>query len=153
DARIELPPAFQEVRPTAPSNVRIGEEVLVVGKLGYGEMKGDVTLRGTLGGAPYARTWPLRWGEGVRHNPRVPRLWAEARIDELSGSTEKVAIDEVVALSKRYHVMSRYASLLVLENDQMFAELGVKRTTRIADDQSDHAFGAFAEAERSRPNS
>jgi len=52
-----------------------------------------------------------------------------------------------VAICKRFHVMSRHTALLVLENERMFAEFGVQRTTRKADDQSDQSFAAEPNAE------
>jgi Ca-activated chloride channel family protein len=51
-----------------------------------------------------------------------------ARIADLESSSDTNAVKQVIDLSKRFHVMSRYTSLLVLENGQMFAEFGIKRT-------------------------
>ena len=65
-----------------------------------------------------------RASEPARPAALVPRAHHRSR-----KSTDSATSKQVVDLSKRYHVMSRYTSLLVLENDQMFADFGIKRTT------------------------
>jgi Ca-activated chloride channel family protein len=88
-----------------------------------------VRLRGEVAGESYALTRPVRWtAEASRQNPLVPRLWSLAKISDLESATDAATVRQVVDMSKRYHVMSRYTSLLVLENDQMFAEYGIKRS-------------------------
>ena len=86
----------------------------------------------------------LRWGTihattrrpMDRRSERAESAWCRgsgrsARIARARGSRPIAARSkQVIDLSKRYHVMSRYTSLLVLENDQMFAEFGIKRTQR-----------------------
>ncbi len=144
--RLELPDGLYDVRPAVLPNLRLGQEIVLAAKLDPSRALGPITLAGELGGKPYARSIALALPDvpGRRQNPLVPRLWAQARLAELDASTDKAAIDEAVALSRRFHVMSRATSLLVLENDRMFAEFGVERTTRRADDQSDALFGADA---------
>jgi Ca-activated chloride channel family protein len=127
-ARFELPGTFAEVYPSRLRNLRLGEQVILVARLS-GNEPGEVKLSGELEGRAYTTTKKVRWTEeSTRQNPLVPRLWAAARIAEMEGSTDSSAAKNVIDLSKRYHVMSRYTSLLVLENDQMYAEFGIKRT-------------------------
>jgi Ca-activated chloride channel family protein len=127
-AKVELPGSFGDVYPRRLRNVRLGEQIVLVGRLAANE-PGDVTLRGDLDGQPYVLTRAVRWTpEAARQNPLVPRLWSLARIADLEKATDPATAKQVIDLSKRYHVMSRYTSLLVLENDQMFAEFGIKRT-------------------------
>ena len=71
----------------------------------------------------------------VRRGSATESLGSEALVGgahrgarELYGAGLEWTGGPVVELSKRYHVMSRYTSLLVLENDQMFAEFGVQRS-------------------------
>ena len=128
NARVDLPGSFGDVYPRTLRNLRLGEQVVLVGRLSANE-PGEVTLRGDLDGQPYTLTRPVRFTpEAARQNPLVPRLWSLARISDLEKSTDAATVKQVIDLSKRYHVMSRYTSLLVLENDQMFAEFGIKRT-------------------------
>jgi Ca-activated chloride channel family protein len=128
NARVDLPSSFGDVYPRTLRNLRLGEQVVLVGRLAANE-PGEVTLRGDLDGKPYTLTRAVRWTpEAARQNPLVPRLWSLARISDLERSTDAATVKQVIDLSRRYHVMSRYTSLLVLENDQMFAEFGIKRT-------------------------
>jgi hypothetical protein len=127
-AKVELPGSFSDVYPRTLRNLRLGEQVVLVGRLAANE-PGEVTLRGDLDGQPYVLTRAVRWTpEAARQNPLVVRLWSLARITDLEKATDPATVKQVIDLSKRYHVMSRYTSLLVLENDRMFAEFGIKRT-------------------------
>jgi hypothetical protein len=147
--KVELPPGLEDVQPRVLPNLRLGEEVQLVGRLRPGaDLSGALRLTGDLGGRPYQRTAALRWSQATTPNPLLPRVWAEARIADLGASAGPDAVAEVVALSTRYHVMSRHTSLLVLENERMFAEFGIQRTARRAEERADHAFGAMASSGR-----
>jgi hypothetical protein len=127
-AAVEMPSSFVDVYPKTLRNLRLGEQVVLVGRL-RGQEPGLLRLRGEIAGETYTLTRPVRWtAEASRQNPLVPRLWSLAKISDLESATDAAAIKQIVDMSKRYHVMSRYTSLLVLENDQMFAEYGIKRT-------------------------
>ena len=127
-AAVEVPSSFVDVYPRTLRNLRLGEQVVLVGRL-HGQEPGLVRLRGQIAGETYTLTRPVRWtAEASRQNPLVPRLWSLAKITDLESSTDASTVKQIVDMSKRYHVMSRYTSLLVLENDQMFAEYGIKRT-------------------------
>jgi Ca-activated chloride channel family protein len=123
-ATVEIPPGLRDVEPKVLPALRVGQELLLVGRAAAGT-RGEVRLRGDLGGTPYARAASL---EDAATGPGAGRIWAAARIAELEGSDDPAAAKEVVALSKQHHVMSRRTALLVLENDRMFAELGIART-------------------------
>src|SRR5207245_757183 len=86
----------------------------------------EVKLRGELDGAPVEIAAPVVAGEAAA-GP-AERIWAAARIAELEASADPAAAKEVVALSRRHHVLSRRTALLVLENDRMFAQFGIERT-------------------------
>ncbi len=127
-AAVDLPSSFSDVYPRRLRNLRLGEQLVLVGRL-VGNEPGEVKLRGDVDGQPYAISRQVRWTpEASRQNPLAPRLWELARLSDLESSADLETTKQVIELSKRYHVMSRYTSLLVLENDQMFAEFGVKRT-------------------------
>jgi Ca-activated chloride channel family protein len=142
---VDLPPSIRDVYPKSLPNLRLGQQLLLVGKA-TGEGTAPISIRGDLGGAPYSRSKTVvidsKSSALSSQNPIVPRLWAEARIRELEVSGGDASALQAIALSQRFHVMSRHTALLVLENERMFAEFGVRRTTRKAGDQSDHAFSA-----------
>ena len=127
-ATVDVPGSFVDVYPKTLRNLRLGEQVVLVGRL-LTQDPGLVRLRGEVAGETYTLSRPVRWtAEASRQNPLVPRLWSLAKISDLESSTDEPTIKQIIDMSKRYHVMSRYTSLLVLENDQMFAEYGIKRT-------------------------
>lgn len=124
--RIEAPPNVTDLQPRTLPNLRLGEEFVVVGKVS-GNAPFKVTLRGSLDGAAYALTRQITPTPGSGALPFAQRLWAEGRIRELQTSAEPSALEEVIELSKRFRVMSRETSWLVLESEQMFAEFGIPR--------------------------
>jgi Ca-activated chloride channel family protein len=139
-ATVELPEGLTEVYPKSLPNLRVGDEVVLVGKLSRLAADAKLTLNGDLQGAKLTLKRPLAYaGELASINPMVPRLWAEARIADLAVSPAKEARDETIALSKRFHVMSRATSLLVLENDQMYSAFGIQRTKQPEDSTSPFA--------------
>jgi Ca-activated chloride channel family protein len=144
--RIELPAGFAEVRPSALQSLRLGETIRLVGKDGSGPVSGNARVTGQIEGVPVEVEVPISIATDARPNPLLPRLWAEREVDELDAAGGPEARARIVALSRKAHVLSRYTSLLVLENERMFAEFGVARTTRRASDQSDHGFGAPEDA-------
>lgn len=143
-----LPEGMKDVYPRQLPNLRLGQEVLLFGKMA-GAPTGDVRLEGDLAGTKYEMRRALNVvaaGTSEKGNPLVPRLWAESRLRDLETSDDQTSVKEAVDLSQRFHVMSRHTSFLVLENEQMFAEFGVQRTTKKAEDQSDQSFAAEPDA-------
>ena len=126
-----------------------GEELELVAKLAGTGTPAALELDGTEAGAPWHQRIALT-------SPRedagyLPRLWAQRHIAaRLLAKHEPVAVPpcagekcpseadlreardeqirrEVVALGKRYFLLSRHTSLLVLENDAMYAQYGVTK--------------------------
>lgn len=140
---LEVPGNVTELTPRSLPNLRLGQELVVVGKYD-GTVPFNVTLKGRLGGAPYnlLRAVGVHTADGAL--PFAARLWAEQRIRELQTSNAATAVTEVVDLSKRFRVMSRETSWLVLENEQMFAEFGITRTRPTAPETSSQDRAALA---------
>ncbi len=125
---VELPAGLDEVSPAELPTLRAGQELLVAARLS-GPVKGDVILRGTVGGKKYENRFPLALEpKNARGNAFVPRMWAALTIErlELDGRGEDEA--RIIALSQAYAVLSRYTSLLVLESPAMFRAFGVDRS-------------------------
>ncbi|HEY1812379.1 MAG TPA: VIT domain-containing protein [Kofleriaceae bacterium] len=126
-----------------------GEELELVAKLAGDGTPAALELAGTQDGAPWHQRIAL---DGARDAAGyLPRLWAQRHIAaRLLAKHEPVALPpcdrgpcpseadareardeqirrEVVALGKRYFLLSRHTSLLVLENDAMYAQYGVTK--------------------------
>lgn len=127
-AALTLPEGLNDVAPAALGVLWPGEERLVLARL-VGDVTGRITLRGTLGGAAFERHYEV----ALRPRPEagnafLPRLWAERRIDDLQREGGEARREEIVALSRRHHVLSRHTSLLVLESPAMAKAFGVEDT-------------------------
>jgi len=107
-----------------PRALRVGEELRIAGV--GAPQGGSLVLAGTLGGQRYERTLPItsRSAKGAS----VGRAVARARIDELTRQGDPAFDADIIDLSKRFFVMTRKTSLLVLENDSMFSAFGITRT-------------------------
>ncbi|MBL0215525.1 MAG: FecR domain-containing protein [Myxococcales bacterium] len=132
DATVELPAGLADVAPTVLPTIRNGEEVLLAARMGA-DVKGDVVVRGIVGGKPFEQRYPLDLKVSTAAgNGFVPRLWATLAIEQLERRGESDTRTKIVALSQGYGVMSRETSLLVLESQAMFDAFGVDRSSPTA---------------------
>lgn len=130
---ITLPEGLSEMAPAQLPTIRAGEEVVVVARMERPDVRGNVVLRGTVGGQPFEQTYPVSLEPtSAAGNLFVPALWAAGTIDrlELEGRGEDEA--RIIALSRAYSVMSHHTSLLVLESEAMYRAFGVDQTQATA---------------------
>lgn len=156
---VELPPGIEQVYPTEQANLLPGEELLVVGRL-KGEVEGEVKLVGDVDGERVEQRWPITLKPAtIAGNSFVPRLWAKHRIEELERSSQgsQSAQREIVALSAQFGILTRYTSLLALEDEQMMRDYNVSSQRHVdwlgdeaadAADLGDTSAAADAEAPR-----
>jgi Ca-activated chloride channel family protein len=109
-----------------------GGQIVMVGRYRQGG-ETTVTLRGTINGRPVSYAFP-----GVRFSGRggqefIPRLWATRKIGHLltqirlkGGTPERELVDEIVALSVRYGIVTPYTSFLVDETEDALSASGRK---------------------------
>ncbi|MCC6624157.1 MAG: FecR domain-containing protein [Deltaproteobacteria bacterium] len=141
DARLTLPEGVERVAPASLGDLWPGEERVVTGRVRRGAdvlaepvLEGEVKLTGTLAGEAVDRSWTMSVPLGGRAgNAFVPRLWAEARIAELSQKDDAQTVADIVAISETHHVMSRHTSLLVLESPAMAKAFGVEAKRGVAE--------------------
>jgi len=103
-----------------------GEEICAVMRLERdAPLPKSVTLNGTLKQQPWQKK------VAVRHvqvdATYLPRTWAKLAIDSWVATNAAAHKDDIIALSKSMYVMSPYTSLLVLENEAMYAQYGIDR--------------------------
>lgn len=126
-AKLAPPPGFPEVYPRRLPNLRVGQELLVLGR-GTELVAGQLVLSGRMGDTPYELTTAIAPDPNqARQHPLLPRLWAGRRIAELDASADPSDIREATELSRRFRVMSRHAAWLVLESEAMYQEFGLRR--------------------------
>lgn len=140
DVELTLPESLVEVAPARFGDLWPGDERVVTARARSADVEGDVVLRGTLAGEPVERRWRLEVTlDEQAGNAFVPRLWAERRIADLSVRDDASTKAEVVELSKRHHVLSRFTSLLVLESPAMARAFDVHATRPVAEWSGDEA--------------
>lgn len=128
DVEVVLPEGLRDRAPASIAPLRAGGETIVTARMSGDSVKGDIILRGKVGGDPFEAKYPI----DVRAttdagNAFVPRLFAAARIADREREPGDLARPELVALSRRFAVPSRATSLLVLESEAMFKAFGIER--------------------------
>lgn len=110
------------VKDTYPREVKdifAGSQVLLLGKYKNGA-KATVNLTGKVNGVSKAYSFPLNFENSSADHTYLPRLWAMRRIGHLTqvaqdNGDSKEVVDEIVALSKKYGIISNYTSFLVTD--------------------------------------
>ncbi len=134
DVELTLPDGLVEAAPSKLPAIRAGGEVLVAARLTGDRAHGDVVLRGNVGGDPFEARYPIDLvATRDAGNAFVPRLFAALRIADREREGGDSARTELVRLSQRYSVPSKFTSLLVLESEAMFHAFGIDRAARGAE--------------------
>lgn len=116
------------VYPRTLSVLRAGGEAVIVGRY-QSAGEGTLRVRGKVDGKLFERTYKLELpAEATKGaNQFIPRVWAREHIEELNLEDYDGKRPQIVRVSKAYTVLSRATALLVLENEKMYKEFGVKR--------------------------
>jgi len=121
-----------EVYPVWFPNVTAGRQLFAFGKYDR-QGKARVRLSAGYKDRPYNREFEIKL-DGERSNNFVAKLWANEKIRYLQDSAalaegEKAGemVQTVIATSKRYRVMSRYTSFIVLETAEDYERFGIER--------------------------
>lgn len=133
EVRIDVPEGFVDLAPRRLSALTSGREVIVTGRLTRPSVEGTVVVHGRVGARPFEERYPIKIeATTAKGNAFVPRLWAAARIADLEQETMAESRTQAVALSGKFHVASRFTSLLVLESEAMFRAFGLSRDDKLA---------------------
>jgi tetratricopeptide (TPR) repeat protein len=111
---------------TCEDSLAQGEELCSIVRLdAAAEMPKAVEITGQLRGKPQKWTLPVT---GVAEKADyLPRTWAKLEIDRLVADGAEKNKARIIELSKAMYVMSPFTSLLVLENEEMYAQYHVDR--------------------------
>jgi Ca-activated chloride channel family protein len=107
---------FYQVYPDYEATAYDGTQLSFVGRYRRAG-PAALTLAGNAGGKAIRLGQQVELPERDESHPHVPRLWARARVDALLrqialGGETKEAIDEIIALSKKYKFVTPYTSFL-----------------------------------------
>jgi Ca-activated chloride channel family protein len=109
----------KDVYPREVKDIFAGSQVMLLGKYKQSG-KCTVKLTGKVNGVQKAYSFPLTFQNDETSNTYLPRLWAMRRIGHLTdvahdNNNIKEVIDEIVALSKKYGIITEFTSFLVTD--------------------------------------
>jgi Ca-activated chloride channel family protein len=124
-----------DVAPFELPELFAGEQLILVGRY---RQSGDttITLSGTQSGQQVKKAFSQIRLRQTGGSAFVPRLWATRRIGELLTAIrlygpDRELVDEIVALSVRYGIVTPYTSYLVTDDEPLpLGETGVKETAQ-----------------------
>jgi Mg-chelatase subunit ChlD len=109
----------KDIYPREVKDIFAGTQVMLLGKYKT-TGKCTVNLTGKVQGVAKAYTFNLNFDSNEPGNTYLPRLWAMRRIGHLTdvakeNHNNKEVVDEIVALSKKYGIITEYTSFLVTD--------------------------------------
>jgi len=115
-----------DIYPVALPDIFRGTQLLVLGRY-QGEGEARITVSGSADGVKTAYTTLQTFPDASLENVFLPRLWAGRKISyllnqiRLYGESDEL-VDSVIALSRRYGIITPYTSFLVDEGATYSAE-------------------------------
>ena len=120
--------------PRATPDIFKGDDLVILGRYKkHGPTA--IRLKGMMNGKEREYVYEGTFTKDSTDHDFIPRLWAVRRVGylleeiKLHGEAKELK-DEVITLSKQYGIMTPYTSYLVLENEQQYAQHGIKRPDR-----------------------
>ncbi len=141
-----------DVLPARLPDLFRGQPLLVHGRL-IGDGPGTLIVEGRVGSAGFRQEIAVD-PRAARFHPGLTTLWARAQVDELmdlwreapEGSERDARRADVVALAIRHHLVTRFTSLVAVEDTPAHSQ-GEPQTTRVPAElpagwQADQVLGA-----------
>ncbi len=109
----------KDVYPKDVKDIFAGQQVLLIGRY-KGEGKASLKLTGRINGENKDYAFPMEFAKEDTGHSYLPRIWAMRRIGYLTdvaraNDESKEVIDEIIALSQKYGIISAYTSYLVTD--------------------------------------
>jgi hypothetical protein len=109
----------KDVYPKDVKDIFAGQQVLLIGRY-KGEGKASLKLSGRINGENKDYAFPMEFAKEDTSHSYLPRIWAMRRIGYLTdvaraNDESKEVVDEIIALSQKYGIISAYTSYLVTD--------------------------------------
>ena len=131
--------AIRDVEPRKLGDLFYGTPLRLWGRYGSGGQVA-VTLTGSVQGGTWKQTVELDLPKQDEGNSEIERMWAYQRVERLLAKEREgngSERDEIVRLCEAYSIVSPYASMLVLENNDEYKRWKIEQrnSTRIERDR------------------
>lgn len=109
----------KDVYPKEVKDIFAGQQVLLIGRY-KGEGKASLKLSGRINNESKDFAFPMEFAKEDTGHSYLPRIWAMRRIGYLTdvaraNDESKEVVDEIIALSQKYGIISAYTSYLVTD--------------------------------------
>jgi Ca-activated chloride channel homolog len=126
DLNIDLGAGLDEVFQSSTGTVSRGQEVDVLART-HNDLPSHVKVTGRFDGKPFSKEYSVNKDTGVL-SAFVPRLWAAEYVRRLLGEQGPDAErGRIVSLGIEYGLMTPYTSILALESEAAYSDMGIER--------------------------
>ena len=127
DVEIDLGAGLDEPFISSSGRVSQGAELVVLARTHH-PIPPRVKVRGRLAGEAFEREYDVKRDDGVI-GPFVPKLWAAEHVRRLLGTARGPDAERgrIVSLGLEYGLMTPFTSILALESDEAYAQMGIER--------------------------
>ncbi|MBI5481972.1 MAG: VWA domain-containing protein, partial [Deltaproteobacteria bacterium] len=128
DLKLDLGAGLDQVFSSAAGKVSRGQEVTLLARTHH-PLPDSVKVSGSFAGKPFAKTHRLSPKSG-RDYSYVPTLWARRYLQSLMGADLQKNRGVIIRLGTDYALMTPFTSFLVLESEDQYQRMGIKRRVR-----------------------
>jgi tetratricopeptide (TPR) repeat protein len=127
DLELDLGAGLDEPFSSASGKVSKGQEVIVLARTHH-DLPKKVKVRGRIGGEAFEKEYETERDKSVL-NAFVPRLWASEYVRRLLGGAQGPDAERgrIVALGLEYGLMTPFTSVLALESENAYRQMGIPR--------------------------
>ncbi len=127
DFEIDLGAGLDEPFISASGKVSRGSEVVVLARTHH-EIPKKVKVRGRIGGEDFEKEYDVKRDKSIV-SAFVPRLWASEYVRRLLGAAAGPETERgrIAALGIEYGLMTPFTSVLALENEWAYSNMGIQR--------------------------
>jgi Mg-chelatase subunit ChlD/tetratricopeptide (TPR) repeat protein len=124
---LDLGAGLDEPFYSATGKLPQGSELTVLARTHH-DLPARVKVRGSLAGKAFEREYAVKQDTGVVAS-YVPRLWAAEQVRRLLGSGQGAENERgrIAAIGVEYGLMTPYTSILALESEAAYSNMGIQR--------------------------